>query len=96
VELQLGGFRVDWLSTPGHTDGSVCFIIEDQLFAGDTILRAGFGRADLPGGSPEKLAESVERLRALDPDLVVQPGHGEPFRLGDGLDHLLQKRSDAA
>jgi glyoxylase-like metal-dependent hydrolase (beta-lactamase superfamily II) len=73
----LGPFKV--LSTPGHTPGSVVFLLEEQkiMFSGDTLFRGDCGRTDLPGGNRCQIEESLARLLALDGDIRVLPGHGE-------------------
>ena len=77
------GLDVYWIETPGHTDGSVCVRIEDNLFTGDTLLAKGPGRTDLPGGDPAKLAQSLETLRGLSPTLRAYPGHGRSMLLSE-------------
>lgn len=66
--------------TPGHTMGSVCFLVEfggkKVLFTGDTVFRGSVGRTDMPGGSSKTLMESIKRISKLDPSLVIYPGHG--------------------
>jgi glyoxylase-like metal-dependent hydrolase (beta-lactamase superfamily II) len=66
------------LHTPGHTEGSVCLLAENEglLFTGDTLFAGGWGRTDFPGGSVEQLVDSLARLAGLAPDLSVRPGHG--------------------
>lgn len=65
------------LHTPGHTRGSVCFMVGPDLLAGDTLFRRGVGRADLPGGDWQQLMFSIEnRLYTLRDDTAVHPGHG--------------------
>ena len=65
------------LHTPGHTRGSVCFLIGRDLIAGDTLFQRSIGRSDLPGGSFETLLFSIQNtLYALPPETVVYPGHG--------------------
>ena len=73
--LQLAGLTVRVLHTPGHTPGSVCLIIEDNLFSGDTLFRDSCGRTDLPGGNPAEIFKSLRRLAALERDCRVLPGH---------------------
>lgn len=63
--------------TPGHTEGSVCFLFKEEnaLFTGDTLFSMGVGRVDLPGGSGRKLQSSLKLLKSLDDNLQVFPGH---------------------
>ncbi len=64
--------------TPGHTDGSVCYISDDFAFTGDTLFaNGGFGRYDLPTGNAILLASSLRRLLNMPADLTIYPGHGE-------------------
>jgi len=76
------GFEV--IKTPGHTPGSVCFLyMKKCLFTGDTLFSDSIGRTDLPGGSEEKLLESLKLLKGLlekNPELEVFPGHGSPAK----------------
>ena len=76
--IRFGDIRLTVLHTPGHTEGSVCLLADDQrlLFSGDTLFAAGWGRVDLPGSSPDEMVESLIRLNGLDGDLTVLPGHG--------------------
>ena len=81
VELSVQGFFIKVIHTPGHTAGSVCLLIENNLFSGDMLLPGGPGRTDLPGGDKVKLKESLEKLRELPGYHLVYPGHGKPFTL---------------
>ena len=76
--IRFGDLRLSVLHTPGHTEGSVCLLDEDggELFSGDTLFEAGWGRVDLPGGDPAAMVESIARLAALDDRVRVFPGHG--------------------
>lgn len=75
-ELSLGETVVRLISTPGHTPGSQCVLVEDRLCTGDTMFLEGCGRTDLPGGDAAALHESLQRLITLIPDEVtVYPGH---------------------
>ena len=77
--MSLCGMSVRVLHTPGHTPGSVCFLVEDQaLFTGDTLFERGVGRTDLFGGDAGRLRASLDRLLSLTRDLPVYPGHGGP------------------
>jgi glyoxylase-like metal-dependent hydrolase (beta-lactamase superfamily II) len=69
------------LATPGHTAGSVCYLCEDSLFTGDTLFAGCCGRTDLPGGSMNTMRQSLSRLKELEADYAVYPGHGESSTL---------------
>ena len=80
------GLEVAVLHTPGHTPGSVCFLVGPDLLAGDTLFRRSVGRTDLPGGSWETLLFSIQdRLYALPPETVVHPGHGPSTTIGEEM-----------
>ncbi len=86
-KIELGGIAVAVDHTPGHTQGSVVFRVEqgtEQVaFTGDTLFRSSVGRTDLPGGSGRDLMESlVTKLLVLDDDTLVLPGHGERSTIG--------------
>ena len=75
-----GEFTIDDLTfrcwhTPGHTPGSVCYLIGDNLFSGDTLFRLMAGRTDFPGGSETQMTESMKKLKSLPDHLKVYPGH---------------------
>lgn len=74
-ELELAGLRVQVLHTPGHTPGSVCYLIEGELFTGDTLFEHGWGRTDLPGGNEQELFASLRRLLPLARQYPIHPGH---------------------
>lgn len=72
----LGRLRLQVIHTPGHTSDSMCLLVEDRLFTGDTLLIGATGRTDLPSGDPEALYDSLfHRILRLDPDLKVCPAH---------------------
>ena len=76
--LQLAGFDVDVLFTPGHSPGHVTYAIEDEhaLFSGDVLFQSSIGRTDLPGGDHATLLRSIGTLiERFDDDTVVHPGH---------------------
>ena len=77
--LNIGGMELEVIHTPGHTPGSICLYNRKDgiLFTGDTIFANGVGRTDLPGGDPNALRESIEKLKKLDVKIIL-PGHGEP------------------
>ena len=75
--LMVGEVPVKLLNTPGHTRGSSCYLAEDALFTGDTLMRGTMGRTDFQTGSPIEMQKSLARLRDLPGDYRVYPGHGE-------------------
>ena len=84
--VRAGLLAADVIHTPGHTEGSVClyFPAEKKLIAGDTLFAGSIGRTDLPGGSFEKIIDSLhEKLLALPDDTVVIPGHGPLTTIGE-------------
>ena len=86
--LKLGDEEIRVLHTPGHTEGSVCFLCgEDILITGDTLFDRGFGRYDLWGGDPYKLRHSLTRLASLDHSLTIYAGHGCSTDLGDATNN---------
>jgi glyoxylase-like metal-dependent hydrolase (beta-lactamase superfamily II) len=75
-EIRVGNLPVQFLHTPGHTPGSQCFLVQGNLVSGDTLFINACGRVDLPGGDPEKMWWSLNhRLRALDDNTILYPGH---------------------
>ena len=83
--LELAGFSLKVLHTPGHTKGSVCYYIENDkiLFSGDTLFAGSVGRSDFPTGSGGVLLRSIkDKLAVLPEDTVVYPGHGEQSDIG--------------
>ncbi|MCQ2536068.1 MAG: MBL fold metallo-hydrolase [Lachnospiraceae bacterium] len=83
--VELAGFSIRTLFTPGHTPGGVCFYIEKEgiLFSGDTLFCMSVGRTDFPGGSSSTLIRSIkEKLLPLPDDTKVYTGHGEATDIG--------------
>jgi glyoxylase-like metal-dependent hydrolase (beta-lactamase superfamily II)/rhodanese-related sulfurtransferase len=74
--LIAGGVRLKALHTPGHTRDSMCLVMEDRVFTGDTLLIGGTGRTDLPTGDALALYESLfEKLLKLPSQTLVFPAH---------------------
>ncbi len=77
MPFQIGSHSLKTLHTPGHTPGSCCFVIEDLLFAGDTLFQNSIGRTDLWGGDFDEISQSIkDHLYRLDDDTKVICGHG--------------------
>ena len=82
--LNLCGMSFKAIHTPGHTEGGMCYIVEDKIFCGDTIFRFSYGRYDFYGGSFQKLKNSIiNKIFNLKGDYVLYPGHGEPSTLDE-------------
>jgi glyoxylase-like metal-dependent hydrolase (beta-lactamase superfamily II)/rhodanese-related sulfurtransferase len=80
--LIAGELRLKAMHTPGHTRDSMCLVVEDRVFTGDTLLIGGTGRTDLPTGDPHALYESLfEKLLLLPPETLVFPAHDYKGRL---------------
>ena len=73
--LELSGLTIRVLHTPGHTAGSVCLLVDDTLYTGDTLFARSCGRTDLPGGDSQVILTSLRRLCDLEGDYTVCPGH---------------------
>jgi hydroxyacylglutathione hydrolase len=76
--LELAGFEIDVLFTPGHSPGHVTFSIpeEQAIFSGDVLFQQSIGRTDLPGGDHGTLLESIRNLiESLPGETAVHPGH---------------------
>jgi glyoxylase-like metal-dependent hydrolase (beta-lactamase superfamily II) len=82
--VRFGEVRLRVLHTPGHTEGSVCLLSEDDglLFSGDTLFPGGWGRVDFPGGDAEAMVSSIARLTGMEDRLRVLPGHGVATTIG--------------
>lgn len=92
--FSIAGFTIEAVTTPGHTPGGVCFVINNNIFTGDTILPKGVGRTDLPGGNAEDLKFSITKLGDLPGELIAHPGHGLSMPLGDLL--IMAKKAETA
>lgn len=75
--LELAGFALQVMHTPGHTPGSSCFRAEGLLFSGDLVFRGAIGRYDFPNSSAQDMFASLRRFLTLPDELDVYPGHGE-------------------
>ena len=85
--LHIGEFKFEVIETPGHTEGSVCLIIENKMFSGDTLFMQSVGRTDLNTGNPSKMKQSLRKLKALDQNYDIYPGHDDPTTLNEEKAH---------
>ncbi|MBO5302807.1 MAG: MBL fold metallo-hydrolase [Lachnospiraceae bacterium] len=83
--LNLAGFEIKVLHTPGHTKGGCCYYIEKEqaVFSGDTLFNSSVGRTDFPGGSATVLLRSIEeKLMPMPGQTKVYPGHNDTTTIG--------------
>lgn len=83
--VRVGRVRLRTIHTPGHTPGSMCFLVEGApvLFSGDTLFPGGPGNTSFEGGDFPTIITSIEdRLFTLPPGTRVLPGHGDPTTIG--------------
>lgn len=83
--LSFGSHSLTVLHTPGHTPGSVSFLIDNKIFSGDLIFAGSIGRTDLPGGSSKAMMESLKRISELPEETIIFPGHGPETILRDEI-----------
>ncbi len=77
---------VEVIDTPGHTPGGVCYLFSDNLLlSGDTLFCGSVGRTDLPGGDMRTLQASLEKLKNIQGDTIVVPGHGPETTIAQEL-----------
>ena len=87
-QIDICGFNIKVIHTPGHTKGSCCYLIncdnESVLISGDTLFAGSHGRVDFPTGSMSQITRSItEKLLCLDEDLLVLPGHEFETTIGE-------------
>lgn len=81
--IPFAGHEIRVIETPGHTGGGVCYYVDGNLFAGDTLFRHSIGRADLPGGDFDELVRSIRtKLYKLPDDTLVFSGHESDTDIG--------------
>lgn len=86
--LSIGDEKLTVIHLPGHSKGSIALLSDDFILTGDTLFYGGIGRCDLYSGNMFELYKSIERLRALDPQLTIYPGHGKSATLRHALDSV--------
>ena len=75
-ELSLGDSTIKILHTPGHTPGSACYQLGNEIITGDTLFVFGCGRCDMKGGNPEHMFETLKNMKdRLPEDMLIHPGH---------------------
>lgn len=89
--IRLGDSEISMLHTPGHTPGSACYQIDNELITGDTLFVFGCGRCDLHGGNPQQMFNTLKEMKQrLADDMVIHPGHNYSVKqtssMGEQLD----------
>ncbi len=108
--IELGESDIEVLHTPGHTPGSACYKLNNQLITGDTLFVFGCGRCDLKGGDPEQMFHTLKDMQQhLSKETLILPGHnyaekqtstlgeqieGNPFLHFDDLGRFVHYRMD--
>ncbi len=76
AHIQVGDIDIELIHSPGHTPGSQCFKVNNNLISGDTLFINGCGRCDFPGGNAEQMYYTLtQKLMRLPDDVVLYPGH---------------------
>lgn len=89
--IELGASPIRVLHTPGHTPGSACYHLGDELITGDTLFVFGCGRCDLHGGDPNEMYDTLRRLgRELPPGTVIHPGHNYAEKTTSTIEEQLE------
>ena len=82
-EIEFAGKIIKVIHTPGHTKGGVGYLIDNNLFSGDTLFKESIGRTDLEGSSFKDIEKSIKsKLFTFPDDTVVYPGHGPSTTIG--------------
>lgn len=93
--INFKNLKIKTLYTPGHTDCSVCFKIDDIMFTGDTIFKGTIGRMDLATGSKEMMQKTLERFCHFQNDYTLYPGHEDITTLEYEKEHNRYLKSKA-
>ena len=83
AEIDFTVIKLAVIHTPGHTEGSVCYSFDNNLFTGDLILKSEIGRTDLPGGNQEKLKQSIKKIHNFFLNPSIFPGHKDDSTLNE-------------
>jgi hydroxyacylglutathione hydrolase len=76
-EISVGNLKLKVLHTPGHTPGSLCFLIGKHLISGDTIFPGGPGKTESPGDLRQIIESIAGKVLVLPDDTEIHPGHGD-------------------
>ena len=94
-EIPLGHFTIKTIHSPGHSPGSVCYLVDGKLFSGDVLFYRSAGRTDIQNSSRVDQIKSVQRLYEILPDSTpVYPGHGQFTDIGSEKSENKRIKSD--
>jgi len=86
--IEISDFKFEVIHTPGHTRGSCCYLIGDDLFTGDTLFKMSCGRVDFPTGDPYEMEESLKKLmNKFSDNIKCYPGHNDITTIGYERNH---------
>ena len=95
AEFEIEGIKIQYIWMPGHTPGNSMIIIDDCCFSGDFIFENSIGRVDFPFSNPEDMKKSIKKFLALEYDMKIYSGHGNPTtikieqgRVGNWLNYI--------
>lgn len=92
-KISVGNVEISFVHTPGHTPGSQCFHVNDNLVAGDTLFVNGCGRCDMPGGDVEQMYDTIyNKLMKMNDQTLIYPGHDYSEKINDTLEN--QKKTN--
>jgi len=80
-EFDLEDFKIRAIMTPGHTTGSVCYLIGKYLFTGDLFENTHISNRLIPGVDANKVNMSRKKIIEMDGEIIIQPGHGSSFKI---------------
>ena len=88
--IDVGGEKISVIECPGHTPGSVGYILSDNIFIGDTVFDGGgYGRCDLPGGNFEQMKETLSLLFSCEKNYMLYTGHGNQVMLYEAKKYFI-------
>lgn len=79
--IKLGNTEIKAMHTPGHTKGGLCYVIDNLIFSGDTLMKETIGRTDFVTGSFEEMKKSLKKISLLKGEFIIYPGHGRETTL---------------
>ena len=87
-DIELCGLKIKAIHAPGHSKGSMVYVIERCAFTGDVLFKMSVGRTDLLGSDPNAMGDSLIKLKKLLPaEMKILPGHGEESMMSFELEH---------